>query len=291
MPATQSCTPCCTTPQSVEIPGPEGDAGINGADGQNAFTTTTASFNVPSVGNTVVVAVQNSNWMVAGQVVVTDGPAHFLVDSIGSPTSVTLEFLGYAGDVAPSSTVASGSKVSPSGVASPLSAPLPTSLTDNSTGTASNTIAAGVGVSTLVFPLSSLATGIVSGAMDIVTGFTPGYRFKLLAFGFVTTIVGAGAGASQVFNLEINSTDVTGGVLTLNLAATDTVGENTAATAITADNVGSATDTISIEKASGGTVFTSGAGFFWVQIQNMDTADAVASLAEHVNDLITSLTP
>ena len=103
-------------------------------------------------------------------------------------------------------------------------------------------------------------------------------------------IVGAGAGASQVFNLEIGTTNVTGGILTVTLAGTATIGVLTTGSAITALNVGTVSDTISIEMGAGGTVFTSGSGYFVLKIQNMDSADAVASLSKHVNDLITSLT-
>ncbi len=44
----------------------------------------------------------------------------------------------------------------------------------------------------------------------------------------------------------------------------------TSATAITALNEGSATDTISIEMAASGTVFTAGAGYFVITIQTLD---------------------
>jgi hypothetical protein len=64
----------------------------------------------------------------------------------------------------------------------------------------------------------------------------------------------------------------------------------TSATAITAANVGLATDTFSVEVAAGGTIFTAGAGILFIRVQNMDSANAVASLADHINDLITSLT-
>jgi hypothetical protein len=161
-----------------------------------------------------------------------------------------------------------------------------TPLTDNSTGTGTDTIAAGVGVTTVTIPLTSLATGLSTSAIDLLTAYTPGYAFKILAFGFVTTVAGTGAGASQVFNLEIGTTNVTGGALTVTLASTDTIGEVTSATAVTAANVGTASDTISIEMAAGGTVFTAGAGYFTIRIQNMDTANAVASLSDKINEVI-----
>lgn len=156
-------------------------------------------------------------------------------------------------------------------------------MTDNSTGAAGATIAAGVGIYDLSFPLSSLATGIGAGALDLLTTYVINHKFKLLSFDFITTIVGAGAGASQVFNLEIGATDLTGGVLTVTLASTDTIGKVTQGTAITALNTGAAAGNISLEKAGGGTVFTSGAGYFRVTVQNMDTADAIASIITKCN--------
>jgi len=125
------------------------------------------------------------------------------------------------------------------------------------------------GVQFLTHPLTSLATGLSTSAIDLMTGFTPGFPFKLLGLEFVTTVAGTGTSASQVFNLEIGSTNVTGGVLTLTLASQAAIGVTTYATAITANNVGTATDTISLEMAAGGTVFTAGAGYFRIKIQNL----------------------
>lgn len=132
-------------------------------------------------------------------------------------------------------------------------------------------VASPAGVYQYIHPLTSLVTGLSTAAVDLLTGFTPGHRFKLVKFAFVTTVAGTGSGASQVFNLEIGSTNVTGGVLTLTLANQQTTfGQVTAATAITALNEGTATDTISIEMAASGTVFTAGAGYFVITIQNLD---------------------
>lgn len=151
-------------------------------------------------------------------------------------------------------------------------------LTDSSGGTAAATLAAGVGKYYLYHPLTSLATGLSTSAIDIMTDFTISHKFKILTFDFVTTVAGTGAGASQTFNIEIGSTDLTGGSLNVTLASTDTIGKVTAGTAITAANTGAAAATISIEMAASGTVFTAGAGYFQIGIQNMDTADAFASL-------------
>lgn len=162
-------------------------------------------------------------------------------------------------------------------------------ITDSTGGTASTAAAAGVGVQTITIPLTSLATGLSTSAIDLLTGYTPGYKFKILAFDFVTTVAGTGSGASQTFNLEIGTTNVTGGALNVTLASTNTIGKLTEGSAITAANTGSATDTISIEMAASGTVFTAGAGYFVIKLQNMDTADAHASELRLLNELRAAL--
>ncbi len=126
------------------------------------------------------------------------------------------------------------------------------------------------GVYNLVHPLTSLATGLSTAAIDLLTSLTLGHRFKVLAIQFVTTVAGTGAAASQTFTTAISGTSVTGGSLNLLLADTDTIGKVKAATAVTALNEGAATDTLSIKMAASGTVFTAGAGYFVIRIQNLD---------------------
>lgn len=113
------CTPGCNTVvPEVNIPGsagPAGPAGADGSDGINAFTFTTSNFIVPPVNANVTVPVAENSWMVVGQTLSAPGPTHFEVVALSGTTSVTLKFLGYSGDVAPGSTVTSGSKISPSG--------------------------------------------------------------------------------------------------------------------------------------------------------------------------------
>jgi len=106
------------------VPGLEGAPGLDGTDGINAFTHTTADFVLPNGGDTVLVTVDSSAWMVIGQVLIVgvgadgngNGPAHFRVSSLPSSTSASLEFLNIAGDLLPADTVTSGSTVSPSAV-------------------------------------------------------------------------------------------------------------------------------------------------------------------------------
>jgi hypothetical protein len=173
------------------------------------------------------------------------------------------------------------------GVAFTPSAVAITELTDSTTGTASDTLAATAGIVTVAIPIQLAA--MTTSAADLITNYTPGYAFELLSLEFVTTTLGTGASASQVLNLEIGTTNVTGGVLTLLLADTDTLGKKTAATAITAANTGTAASTISVEVAASGTVFTAGAGILLLKLRNMDTVNAVASLSAKVNEIITAI--
>jgi len=291
-----NCSCACPTPEVVLIPGSAGSNGSQGdpgADGQNAFTTTTANIVLPAAAGPVVgiSSFTSTAFMAVGQVIfISDGTdwAHFRVLTIPSSLGATLEWLDYEDDAAGTSTINSGAQVSPSGTQPPLSAALPTALTDNSTGTASNTIAAGAGVSTIAFHINLVA--LTAAAADLVTDYVPGYAFKILAVDFTVTTLGTGAGATMSLNLEIGATNLTGGVVNPTLANTATLGSLIAGTAVTANNTGTAASTISIEVAAGGTIFTAGQGVLLVKIQNMDSANAIASLADHVNDLITALT-
>lgn len=125
MPSTTACTPnCCTTVQTVNVPGSTGSSGVNGTNGIDAFTLTTQDFTVPAIGSTAGVSVQSSVWMVIGQQLILGagssgiggGPANFKVTAISTTTSCTLQFLGYPGDVAPGATISAGAVVSPSGI-------------------------------------------------------------------------------------------------------------------------------------------------------------------------------
>jgi hypothetical protein len=287
-----TCCPACNTPISTAIPGPEGDPGADGSNGINAFTLLTDNVTIPEVDSNVTVSVADSTWMGIGQIVfLSDGTdfGHFEVISLPASTSATLQFKGFNGDASPAAVIASGGTVSPSGTQPALAAPLPTAFTDNSGGTPSDTIAVGVGVSNMCLPLT-LPTGGTTAA-DAVTSFTPGYKFEILSFSYVAEVATAGASASRDWNLEIGSTDVgTPEVLTVSTANSATVGTVLNVGTISANNTGSASDTISLEVAAGGTTYTGGSGYFLVRIKNVDLADAIASLADHTDDLIVALT-
>ena len=83
------CQPCDTDPVVVNVPGPQGAAGANGSNGTNglnAFTYTTAAFSVPSFGSSVVVPVDNYEFLpesVAGQFFVSvQGCGYLQVTSV-----------------------------------------------------------------------------------------------------------------------------------------------------------------------------------------------------------------
>lgn len=290
-----NCACPCPDPTVTEIPGSpgaDGTAGSDGTNGNNAYTVTTSTVILPAATGPVVLAtsVALSSWASIGQVIfISDGTnwGHFRVLTLPSSTSFTLEWLDYPDDAAGTTVIASGATVSPAGVLATFSPPA--NLTDSTTGTPGATLAAGVGISTLIHPLTSLVTGLGVLAIDLMTGYVPGYRFKILALDFITTVAGTNAGAVQVFNLEIGATNVTGGVCTVNLAGTAAIGQLTSGTAVTATNIGTASDAISLEMAAGGTVFTAGAGYFLIKIQNMDTADAIASLNTSINAINATL--
>lgn len=161
------------------------------------------------------------------------------------------------------------------------------SITDSSGGTASDAIALTAGISTVAIPLNLVS--LTTSAADLMTNYTPGYAFELLSLDFITTKLGTGTSASQVINMEIGTTNVTGGALTIALADTDTLGEKKAATTITAANIGTAADTISFEVAAGGTVFTAGEGYMLLKLRNLDTVNAIKSLSAKLNAVLTGL--
>lgn len=161
-------------------------------------------------------------------------------------------------------------------------------LTDSTGGSISgSTLAATAGITTLSIPIQLAA--MTTSAADLLTDYTPGYKFKILSVDFVTTTIGAGAGASQTINLEIGSTNLSGGVINPTLTGTNTLGKTTSGTSVTANNTGSASDTISVEVAASGTVFSAGAGIILIRIQNMDVQDNAAKTAELVNELRAAL--
>lgn len=159
------------------------------------------------------------------------------------------------------------------------------SLTDNSTGTGTDTIAAGVGISTMHFPFEFITS---TSAINVADAFVPGFKFKILDWAWVdggTALVGSSG--SRVANMEIGSTDVGSTPSTCTVIQSGTAaGRRIDGTAVSGANTGSNSDSFSIEIASGGTDITAGNGGFHVVIQNMDTADASKSLSDKINEIL-----
>jgi len=129
-------------------------------------------------------------------------------------------------------------------------------------------ITGGAGKTTVTF-FFNLADIVGNG--DVLTNYTPGYAFKILAVDFAVCRAVTTAARRADLNLEIGTTNVTGGVVSITSAAATPAGTIIAGTAVTAANTGSASDTISIE-ASNVTAHAEGSGWLLIRVQNLDAA-------------------
>jgi hypothetical protein len=123
----------CTNPVIVNIPGPRGAAGANGTNGTNgvnSFTYTTASFFVPALGSSVLVFVDNTDFLpesVAGQFFVSiQGLGYMQVTSVDG-LQLTLQnpasgVLGIANAV-PTTLIPTGSLITLAGAIGATGAP------------------------------------------------------------------------------------------------------------------------------------------------------------------------
>ncbi len=97
----------------------------------------------------------------------------------------------------------------------------------------------------------------ITGTGDVVTNWTPDFAGELVAIAAQVSKAATTAGKTVTINPEINTTNVTGGVLVLTSANMTPQGNVIAATAITGNNTFDANDTISFE-ASAVTAFAEG---------------------------------
>lgn len=111
---------------------------------------------------------------------------------------------------------------------------------------------------------------------DIVTGWVPGFAGKILSVDFATTVAVSTGSKRADFNLEIGTTDVTGGVVSVTSAAATPKGTIIAGTAITGANTFTATSAISIEAANV-TAHAEGKGYLLVKVQNLDTVNEIGT--------------
>ena len=85
---------------------------------------------------------------------------------------------------------------------------------------------------------------------DVVTGYVPGFAGVIAKLSAVVVDPVTTADKGTTLNLEIGTTNLTGGVLTLTSANLATLGAKVDATAITANNTFGVADAISVEAAS-----------------------------------------
>lgn len=126
-------------------------------------------------------------------------------------------------------------------------------------GSVSGTSRAGGSIVSIPINLATVANG------DVVTNFTPGFVGSIAAVQFVVTTAVTTAAKAATLNVEINTTNVTGGVVSLTSANCTPLGATVAGTAVTANNTFDANDTISIE-ASSVTAFVEGAGVLLISL-------------------------
>lgn len=96
-------------------------------------------------------------------------------------------------------------------------------------------------------------------AADVVTAYPLTFNGTITAFDFIVTTVVTTAAKAASLNLEIGTTNVTGGVIALTSANCTPLGAVVSSTAITAANTFVSGDTLSVEAASV-TAFAEGAG-------------------------------
>jgi len=91
-------------------------AGVKGQDGVNSFTDTTDSFTVPSVNSNVNVVVANSGVFSDLVTIFIEDAGYYQVINTVDANNITAKNLGYAGNAAPSTLIASGKQISLAGV-------------------------------------------------------------------------------------------------------------------------------------------------------------------------------
>jgi len=156
-----------------------------------------------------------------------------------------------------------------------------TDFTDSTSGDSTTTTLAegvGQGIWTHQISLADVADG------DVLTTFTPGFHGQIDALDFVVGVPVTTAAKASTLNMEIGTTNLTGGTVALTSANCTPQGAEVAGAAVTAANVFTATDTLSVE-ASSTTAFAEGDGMLVITYTNLDTADAVSGLNTRVAEL------
>lgn len=288
---------CCGSTPVVNVPGNPGNPGANGTNGVSSFALLGQNISpVPNDGvSTGSVTVSSTTWMAIGQILVIGkgfrnstianfGPFTFVTTTITDATHVTLTRVATIFD---SLVLAldSGATITPSGTHAELQAALPSVITDSSSGVASDVIAREVGCFTLSIPLKATnITGLNINSFTIFK-YVPGFRFKLLK---------ASASVSDAFSatpskayISVNSNSFT--QLVLSPSAGYAVGYSISGLFGAKQPIGSETDALTVYSLMTDPPFSDGAFVLCLNIQNLDYADAIASLSKDVNALISGI--
>lgn len=128
-------------------------------------------------------------------------------------------------------------------------------------------VMAPVDVFTLAIPVDLVS---ITGAGDVLTNYAPGFAFRLLSWHFVVTKPVTTAAKAVTLNLEIGTTNVTAGLLSLTSATCTPLGASiSVVSSIGAPNTGLISDNFSVE-ASSVTAFSEGQGVLFIRIQRTD---------------------
>jgi hypothetical protein len=103
---------------------------------------------------------------------------------------------------------------------------------------------------------------------DILTGFPVPKHVAIVDFFAIVDIACTGSGGTVALNLEIGTTNLTNGVLTVSSAAGGTKGAKLSATAITGANVAHEGDTISVEASSTSATRSTGTVNLFIVVEN-----------------------
>ena len=106
----------------------------------------------------------------------------------------------------------------------------------------------------------------ITGAMDVLTDFRPGIAGTIEYIQFAVTVAVTTAAKLASLNVEIETTDLTGGVVALTSANATPLGKVIAGSDITGNNTLTRASKISVE-ASAVTAFAEGAGVLSIRIR------------------------
>lgn len=269
------CTPCAPTTLTTNVPG---------AIGSSAVTLTTANFTIPgAIGSTVTISVGDTSWITSGKNLFIGG-ANFVVTGIGSPTSMTIKYLGMPGDAAINTVVASGAVVAPGlgNYTVPVTANGIAALVDSTGGTPGTALAAVAVRSTIVLGPFSMALLVNNQLWQIAIP----YAFTVVAAAFRCDVAVTTGAKAATFQVQVNSVNTTGGQIVV--AGAQATGAAILASAISGANVGVAGNGLGVI-VSGVTTFTEGYGHIELTVTNKDLANTISSIASNLNAAIAAL--